>query len=201
MTNTPQLPPDGDGQAVPSVTPPARAAGALDEGVYTTLREPQGAGALALDGVWHQISPKYVVSQVLQNVLFLVALAIVVPVLVYVLRQQWAWIPGGVLALFTVVTLVILPRQARAIGYMLRADDIVFRKGILWQRMIAVPYGRMQLVDITHGPLDRAFGVAKLKMVTAAATTGVEIPGMNQAAAEVLRDTLIEVAETRRTGL
>jgi membrane protein YdbS with pleckstrin-like domain len=84
---------------------------------------------------------------------------------------------------------------------MLRADDIVFRKGILWQRIIAVPYGRMQLVDITHGPLDRAFGVSQLKMVTAAATTGVQIPGLTQAAAEALRDTLIDVAETRRTGL
>jgi len=213
MTNTPQLPPDGDGQAVPLSRAEARAAAeasptaapegaaVLDQGVYTTLREPKAVGALALDGVWHQISPKYVVSQVLQNVLFLVVLAVVVPVLVYGFHQQWAWIPGGVLALITVATLVVLPRQARAIGYMLRADDIVFRRGILWQRMIAVPYGRMQLVDITHGPLDRAFGVAKLKMVTAAATTGVEIPGMNQAAAEVLRDTLIEVAETRRTGL
>ena len=38
-------------------------------------------------------------------------------------------------------------------------------------------------------------------MVTAAATTGVQIPGLTQAAAEALRDTLIQVAETRRTGL
>lgn len=178
-----------------------RAAAVLDQDVFTTLRQPKAPGALALDGVWHQISPRYVTSQLLQNVLFLAVVVVAALVLVFVLDQPWAWIPGGILAVITVVTLAILPRQARAIGYMLRADDIVFRRGILWQRMIAVPYGRMQLVDITHGPLDRAFGIAKLKMVTAAATTGVEIPGMNQAAAEALRDTLIEVAETRRTGL
>jgi len=83
----------------------------------------------------------------------------------------------------------------------LRTDDLVFRRGILWQRMVAVPYGRMQLVDITHGPLDRGFGIAQLKLVTAAATTGVTIPGLGQEAAERLRDTLIAVAETRRTGL
>jgi hypothetical protein len=29
----------------------------------------------------------------------------------------------------------------------------------------------------------------------------VQIPGLTQAAAEALRDTLIQVAETRRTGL
>jgi membrane protein YdbS with pleckstrin-like domain len=76
----------------------------------------------------------------------------------------------------------------------------VFRRGILWQRMVAVPYGRMQLVDITHGPLDRGFGIAQLKLVTAAAATGVTIRAQ-PAGAEQLRDTLIAVAETRRTGL
>ncbi|MDF2581292.1 MAG: hypothetical protein K0S49_2871, partial [Microbacterium sp.] len=93
------------------------------------------------------------------------------------------------------------PRQVRSIGYQLREDDLVFRRGILWQRMVAVPYGRMQLVDITHGPLDRGFGIAQLKFVTAAAATGVVIPGLTQQAAEALRDHLMSVAESRRTGL
>lgn len=151
--------------------------------------------------MWHQISPRYVVSQIVQNVIFIAIIAAAALVAFLVLDQIWPLIPAGVIIVITLLTLLILPRQARAIGYMLRADDIVFRKGILWQRMIAVPYGRMQLVDITQGPLDRAFGVSQLKMVTAAATTGVQIPGLTQAAAEALRDTLIEVAETRRTGL
>jgi membrane protein YdbS with pleckstrin-like domain len=111
------------------------------------------------------------------------------------------WIPVGVVIAVTLGTLIILPRQARALGYMLREDDVVFRRGILWQRMVAVPYGRMQLIDITHGPLDRGFGIAQLKLVTAAASTGVVIPGLTQQAAEHLRDTLVDVAETRRTGL
>ncbi len=174
---------------------------ALDEGVYTQLRTPRGEGRLELDGVWHQISPRYAVSQLLQNGLLLGVIVVAALVLHFALDQTWVWIPAGVFALITVITMVILPRQARAIGYMLRSDDIVFRKGILWQRMIAVPYGRMQLVDITQGPVDRGFGISQLKMVTAAATTGVQIPGLSQGAAEALRDTLIEVAETRRTGL
>ncbi|WP_054687257.1 PH domain-containing protein [Microbacterium sp. No. 7] len=173
----------------------------LDDGTFTQLRQPKAAGALALDGTWHQISRRYVTSQFVQNAIFLAIIIVAAVVLAVLFHQTWAWIPAGVIVLITVVTLVILPRQARAIGYMLRADDIVFRRGILWQRMIAVPYGRLQLVDITHGPLDRAFGVAQLKMVTAAATTGVQIPGLTQDAAEALRDTLIAVAETRRTGL
>jgi membrane protein YdbS with pleckstrin-like domain len=173
----------------------------LDAGTYESLRTPRSGRALALDGVWHQISPRYVVSQYVQNAIFIVVTVIAALVLAFAFAQTWVWIPAGAIVLIDVLTLIILPRQARALGYMLRADDVVFRRGILWQRMVAVPYGRMQLVDITQGPLDRAFGVSQLKMVTAAATTGVQIPGLTQEAAEVLRDTLIEVAETRRTGL
>jgi membrane protein YdbS with pleckstrin-like domain len=176
-------------------------AAALDQGTYTRLRTARGESRLELDGVWHQISPRYVVSQIVQNVIVIAIVVAVALVAAFGFEQRWVLIPAGVVVLFTLATLIILPRQARAIGYMLRADDIVFRKGILWQRMIAVPYGRMQLVDITQGPLDRAFGVSQLKMVTAAATTGVQIPGLTQGAAEALRDTLIQVAETRRTGL
>lgn len=174
---------------------------ALDQGTYTQLRTSRREGRLELDGTWHQISPRYVVSQFVQNAIFLAVVVAAAVVLNIAWEQDWVWIPAGVIIVITLLTLIILPRQAKAIGYMLRADDIVFRKGILWQRMIAVPYGRMQLVDITQGPLDRAFGVSQLKMVTAAATTGVQIPGLTQQAAEALRDTLIEVAETRRTGL
>ncbi|MDT0156166.1 PH domain-containing protein [Microbacterium sp. ARD32] len=174
---------------------------ALDAGTYRRLREPRSASALALDGSWHQISPRYVVSQFVQNAIFIVVLVAAALILAFVLDQTWVWIPAGAVLLITLITLIILPRQARALGYMLRDDDVVFRKGILWQRMVAVPYGRMQLVDITQGPLDRAFGISQLKMVTAAATTGVQIPGLTQQAAEALRDTLIQVAETRRTGL
>jgi len=175
---------------------------ALDEGTYDRLREPRSENRLALDGSWHQISPKYVVSQTLQNALFVVVVVIAAfAVTLFTDTDWWPWIPAGALIVSTVIAQIIIPRQARALGYMLRENDLVFRKGILWQRMVAVPYGRMQLVDITHGPLDRAFGIAKLKMITAAATTGVEIPGLGQQAAEALRDTLIDVAETRRTGL
>lgn len=45
---------------------------ALDAGTYSTVRQPRNSARLELDGTWHQISPRYVVSQILQNVIFLV---------------------------------------------------------------------------------------------------------------------------------
>ena len=209
MTNSPDpLIPASDSPITTEPPAPAEAAAApgpdavLDAGTYERIREPRGDARLPLgDGVWHQISRRYVTVRLISTGAFLAIVVAAALVGALVLQWTWVWIPAGVVIAITLVTLAILPRQARAYGYQLRADDLVFRQGILWQRMVAVPYGRMQLVDITHGPLDRGFGIAQLKLVTAAAATGVTIPGLTQGAAERLRDTLIEVAETRRTGL
>ncbi len=187
--------------AAPSSAAPARDA-VLDGGTYDRILAPRSENRLPIgDGVWHQISRRYVTVQLISTGAFLALVIAAAVVLWLVLHLTWVWIPAAIVILITVWTLAILPRQARAYGYQLREDDLVFRRGILWQRMVAVPYGRMQLVDITHGPLDRGFGIAQLKLVTAAAATGVTIPGLTQEAAERLRDTLIAVAETRRTGL
>jgi membrane protein YdbS with pleckstrin-like domain len=174
----------------------------LDERTFTGIPQPRSERRLPLgDGTWHQLARSYVWVRIISVTALLVVVLAAAAVLSLVSRAPWPWIPGGVAGVVLVWTAVITPRQARSFGYQLRADDLVFRRGILWQRMVAVPYGRMQLVDITHGPLDRAFGIAQLKLVTAAASTGVIIPGLTQDAAERLRDTLIAVAETRRTGL
>jgi len=217
MTNSPENPiPASDSPTNPDLTPadagvaveahvvqaPHGEDAVLDAGTYTSFPEPRSENRLPLgDGTWHQISPKYVVVQLISNGAVLALIVLVALVMWLGMGMQWVLIPAGIGVVVTLVMLAVIPRQARSIGYQLRADDLVFRRGILWQRMVAVPYGRMQLVDITHGPLDRGFGIAQLKLVTAAAATGVTIPGLTQEAAERLRDTLIDVAETRRTGL
>ncbi|WP_106816318.1 PH domain-containing protein [Microbacterium timonense] len=191
MTNSPE------GTPAPSPASTTTDAGSAFDGIV----EPRSENRLVLSGGWHQISRKYVTVQLISTGSFLVLVVAATLVLTLLMHQLWAWIPGGIATVILVWTLAILPRQARSIGYQLRDDDLVFRRGILWQRFVAVPYGRMQLIDITHGPLDRGFGIAQLKFVTAAAATGVVIPGLEQSTAETLRDHLVEVAESRRTGL
>jgi membrane protein YdbS with pleckstrin-like domain len=199
MTNSPE-PPESTPAA--SEQGPARSDPALDDGTFPRILEPRGESRLPIgDGTWHQLARAYVWVTLISTGAMLVFILAAALVLQLWLHQTWVWIPAGIMTLILVWMLAITPRQARSYGYQLRRDDLVFRRGILWQRIVAVPYGRMQLVDITHGPLDRGFKIAQLKLVTAAASTGVTIPGLPQRAAERLRDTLIEVAETRRTGL
>lgn len=211
MTNSPEAsaaPEEGAPATLDAPTPASDSmtapvpADAADSATFGRLAEPRSENRLVLEaGVWHQISRKYVTVQLISTGSFLLITIAATLVLTLLMHQLWAWIPGGILTVILVWTLAILPRQARSIGYQLRDDDLVFRRGILWQRFVAVPYGRMQLIDITHGPLDRGFGIAQLKFVTAAAATGVVIPGLEQTTAETLRDHLVKVAESRRTGL
>lgn len=167
----------------------------------SNLVEPRNAGRLQLAvSDWRPVSGKYLVVQIVGSVLFIVVL-LAVFLWLALIGEGWAWIPVAAIVVIGVIDLIITPRQVKAIGYQLRDDDLVFRRGIMWQRIVAVPYGRMQLVDITRGPLARALGLAELKLVTAAAATGVSIPGLPNDVAESLRDHLVAVAETRRAGL
>jgi membrane protein YdbS with pleckstrin-like domain len=152
------------------------------------------------DDAWLRVSPKLIMVELAGAALFAVAGSIVAIALMVLGSPAGLWILIGVLAI-TVIPAIFIPRRVRSIGYQLRDDDLLFRRGILFQRFVAVPYGRMQLIDINRGPVARLLGLADLKFVTAAASTGVSIPGLTDADATELRDRLVGLAETRRAGL
>ena len=158
-----------------------------------TLELPQGE--------WRRVSPKYIVVDLVGNLIFAVIVVGATTIPAFVTHNIFWWVLPASLAIVFIIALALIPRRVRAMGYQLRDDDLVFRKGLMFQRFVAVPYGRMQLVDINRGPLDRAVGLSELKFVTAAASSGVTIPGLPAADAEELRDKLVALAESRRAGL
>ena len=96
---------------------------------------------------------------------------------------------------------VIVGRAVRSWGYAERADDLLVTSGILYRQLVVVPYGRMQFVDVTAGPLDRRFGLATVQLHTAAAATDAQIPGLVPAEAARLRDRLAARGEASTAGL
>lgn len=94
-----------------------------------------------------------------------------------------------------------LGRNWRSWRYTERADDLLISRGVLWRALTVVPYGRMQLVEVTSGPLERRYGLSRLQLHTAAAATDAVIPGLVPAEAERLRDRLTELGEARSAGL
>jgi uncharacterized protein len=158
---------------------------------------------------WLRVSPKYITVRVagwaLGNLLMLVVLSLP---LALVLGGWWTayplWlavaVPGG-WGLLALWRLLLIPRQVRAIGYAEREDDLLIRRGIFFQRVLVVPYGRMQYVDIGAGPVERGLGLCTLKLHTASAGTSAEIPGLPAGEGARLREQLSARGEARLAGL
>jgi uncharacterized protein len=114
------------------------------------------------------------------------------------------WLPGLAFAVAAAAGLwrvTVIVRAVRAWGYAERDNDLLVRHGLLVRRLSIVPYARMQFVDVTAGPLERAFGLATVQLHTAAAASDAKIPGLRPAEASRLRDRLTALGEDRAEGL
>ena len=118
-----------------------------------------------------------------------------------VLTAPWVWVVVAVVLALALWTASTMRRQVRALGYAERDDDLLVRRGIVFRSLVVVPYGRMQYVDVTAGPLARRFGIASVQLHTAAPSTSASIEGLPPAEAARLRDRLASRGEARLAGL
>jgi uncharacterized protein len=115
-----------------------------------------------------------------------------------------AWVGVGLAVLIVAVGLGaerFLARRVAAWGYAERHQDLMVRRGVLIRRQSVIPYGRMQFIDVTAGPIERSLGLATLRMHTAAAASDARIPGLDRDAAATLRDQLAALGEAQAAGL
>ncbi|MEO1246212.1 MAG: PH domain-containing protein [Pseudomonadota bacterium] len=86
---------------------------------------------------------------------------------------------------------IAVPRM----GYVIRDKDLVYRSGVLWRSVTAVPFNRIQHVETSSSPLDRRFGLATLKLFTAGGAGGdLKIDGLAAGQAEQMRALVLEKA-------
>ncbi|MGW4499431.1 PH domain-containing protein [Micromonospora sp. NPDC004336] len=138
----------------------------------------------------------------------LLRLAMLLGVVLLGLGVGWAlsgaWPVGlafGAVLLLGALRVVAIVRAVRAWGYAEREDDLLVRHGLLVRRLSIVPYSRMQFVDVSAGPLERAFNLATVQLHTAAAASDARVPGLRPAEASRLRDRLTALGEDRAEGL
>jgi hypothetical protein len=153
------------------------------------------------DVVWRRVSPRLYWRAVLTRVLWLVVLGGLAAGFWYGMEEPWVPLGAGALALLVLIRLPFVIRGIRSWGYAERADDLLVRHGLLVRRLSIVPYGRMQFVDVTAGPVDRLFGLATVQLHTAAAASDARIPGLAPQEAARLRDRLTALGEARAEGL
>jgi membrane protein YdbS with pleckstrin-like domain len=150
---------------------------------------------------WSRISPRFADARRVSvcGPLLLLAVGCVIAALVV---PWWPlWLPAGLLAALAGWLFWLAPRQARAWAYAERDDDLLIRSGIMFRRIIVVPYGRMQFVDVQAGPVDRMFGIAQVELHTASASTDAAIPGLIPDEAARLRDRLASRGQAQLAGL
>lgn len=151
---------------------------------------------------WLRPSPRLWIARQVQ--LAVVALLVVLPVTIALVATGHgtaAAAAAAALLAATVAVFAVLHGRYRAWGYAEREDDLLVRRGVMIRRLTVVPYGRMQFVDVTAGPVDRLFRLATVQLHTAAAATDARIPGLAVDEANRLRDQLAALGESKAAGL
>ena len=122
-------------------------------------------------------------------------------VILAVVGDPGCWAGAAVLGVLLVWQLWLLPAQARNRRWAETTDELLITRGRLWRTFTVVPYGRIQYVDVTAGPVERLFGVKRVKLHTASSTSDSEVVGLDAATADALRDRLAVAARERMSGL
>jgi uncharacterized protein len=160
-----------------------------------------GAPAAGADAAWTRPSPRLWWLRVTETTLSGVVAAVIAVVASSDNRAQVLAIALVCLVVLVGLLVVFNRRRYRAWGYLEREDDLLVRRGVMVRRLSVVPYGRMQLVEVTAGVLERAFGLSTVKLHTAAARSDARIPGLEPAEAARLRDRLAALGEAKAAGL
>jgi membrane protein YdbS with pleckstrin-like domain len=150
---------------------------------------------------WRTPSPRLLRLRRLEVVGPALIVAVFLVVVGAVSGSAWAFGGAGAVAVAGLLILPFLGRRFRSWGYAEREDDLLVRRGVAFARLSVVPYGRMQFIDVTAGPLERSFGLATVRLHTAAAATDARIPGLEREEAGRLRDRLAELGEAQAAGL
>ncbi len=81
---------------------------------------------------------------------------------------------------------------AKICGYSKNECALHFKQGLWWRKQTALSFSRIQHIDISHGPLERKFGMATIKFFTAGgASSDLKIPGLPSKVADEMRSEIL----------
>lgn len=95
------------------------------------------------------------------------------------LGWPYGYLTGLGVLLYTISVIVLPGRRWRRWGYHMGSDAIRIASGWVVRRETIVPFARVQHIDVSRGPIERAFGVATLTLHTAGSyNSTVALPGL-----------------------
>lgn len=105
------------------------------------------------------------------------------------------------LLILTVLSIAFTIIQVKHTAWLAGTNDVIVRKGRLWQRITYVPYGRVQYFEVTRGLLAHCFGYASIQVHTASTSGRISIPGIPYSEADKFKEYLSERARQEISGL
>lgn len=115
--------------------------------------------------------------------------------------SPWFYLGTAVAVVMLIWMVWLIPQQVKRLGWLETEDELLLTRGKLWHTYTVIPYGRIQFVDVTAGPIERALGMKTVKLNTASATTDSSVKGLPADVADALRDRLAIKARERMSGL
>ncbi|MFB6281764.1 MAG: PH domain-containing protein [Haloferacaceae archaeon] len=104
-------------------------------------------------------------------------------------------VPVGVFVALLAVGVALAVARHRLWRYEVRDDAIYLERGVFTRVRTVVPFVRIQHVDSSRGPVERAVGLASTVVYTAGSRgADVTIPGLTPAGADDLRERLKRLA-------
>lgn len=141
---------------------------------------------------WQSMDPKFVRRKLAEGVIGLVFVIVAVVTLQTIFSAvgneastAWLWLIVVVYGISSLTwPFLSVPRQ----GYAVRDKDIIYKSGVFWRTVTAIPFNRIQHVEKSSTPLDRRFNIATLQLFTAGGSGGdLRIHGLSAETAESLR--------------
>lgn len=157
------------------------------------------------DLVFEALAPSYIRTLIIETTLRWVVITSMFLVLAY-FRDNVAWLlgqwqffaPMGILVAASFVWQVYL---ARSRGFVLREKDIHYKSGVIWQKVVSLPYNRVQHVAMESNPLERRFKLTTLKFFTSGGgKADMKIPALEFERASRLRAFVVERAAIDMTS-
>lgn len=97
--------------------------------------------------------------------------------------------------------IVWVPKYYESITYAMDDQWLYAEGGVFWKRRSRLPISRVQMVDVNQGPWQRVYGLASLRVFTAATgQSTAELSFQNIENAEKLRDHILRLVQQYRAG-
>ncbi|WP_097008322.1 PH domain-containing protein [Natronoarchaeum philippinense] len=141
------------------------------------------------------LHPNVRIVWILQSLLSAAILGVIVGAIGVAGFDLGIWVGGVAFLVVSVLTVLHAILRYRIWTYEVREDALYLERGVLTRVRTVVPYVRIQHVDASRGPVERAVGLAS-SVVYTAGTRGadVTIPGLTPERADDLQERLKQLA-------